>query len=131
MGSWFIEKTGSMKATGSMTRGRRRAMRGTPMATGMKAISNKEKLMARVCIIGPMARSTTVNGPEESKMDMACGGVFSETATWDSGTKAKPMATESISGKMETDTKGHGRTVSSTGKARTFLRTVTSTLATT
>ena len=62
MGSWFIEKTGSMKATGSMTRGRRRAMRGTPMATGMKAISNKEKLMAKVSLSTRMAHSMMETG---------------------------------------------------------------------
>lgn len=60
---------------------------------------------------------------------MVCGGVFSETATWDNGTKAKPMVMECISGKTETDMKDHGQTVSSMGKAQTFSRTVTSTLA--
>ena len=105
-------------------------MRDTQMATGMKVISNQEKLMAKVYTIGPMEKSTTVNGPEESRTDMACGGASSGTAIWDNGTKAKPMAMECISGKMETDTKDLGQTASSTGKARTFLRTVTSTQVT-
>jgi hypothetical protein len=113
-----------------MTRGNKRVMRDILMATGMKVISNQEKLMAKVYTIGPMERSTMVNGQEELRTDMACGGVSLEIATWDSGMKVKLMVMEYISGKMETDMKDHGQTVSSMGKAQIFSRTVTSTLAT-
>jgi len=63
MASWFIEKTGCMKDTGSTTKGKKKATRDIQMATDTKAISNLEKLMEKVSITGPMVRSMTASGP--------------------------------------------------------------------
>ena len=131
MASWSIGKTEFMKDSGSMTKGNKRDMKGTAMATGMKATLRMEKHMEKVCTTGPMVRSMTESGAEESKKATACGEVSSETAIWANGKTVKLMVTESISGKMVIGMKAPGQIASSMAKALTSSRTAMSTRVTT
>lgn len=92
-----------------MTKGKKKAMSDTQTAIGMKVTSKVAKLMAKESTIGPMVRSTTANGAEESRTATACGEAYSATAIWASGKTARHMAMESINGRMATDTKDLGR----------------------
>jgi hypothetical protein len=57
-----------------------------------------------------MAKCMKANGPMGSKKARASGEAFLGTPTSALGKKVKQMATEYISGKMETDTRASGWT---------------------
>jgi len=89
----------------------------------MKASSLQGSRTAKAFTHGPMARSTRENGLVVSKKAREFGKESLATATSGNGTSRKPRAMASISGKMAIDTKESGKTASSMGKGRTFLRT--------
>jgi hypothetical protein len=94
------------------------------MGINTKETSKGAKPMAVVSTIGPMEKYTTVNGIKVSKKDTACGEESLATVISDSGKIVKQMVTESISGRMETDSKDPGKIASSTEKALIYLLTV-------
>ena len=81
-----------------MIKGKRKGMRGTPMAIGMKVTLKVGKHMAKVSITGQMEKSTTENGAEVLKMAMACGEAYSETAIWANGKIVRHMVMVCING---------------------------------
>lgn len=62
---WSIAKTESTRDSGLKTNGRAKAWKSTATPTGMKAISKKEKLTAKVFTTGQTERSMMVNGKTE------------------------------------------------------------------
>ena len=84
--------------------------------------------MGEESTIGPTERSMTVNGKQESKMAMACGGAFLGTATSANGRTARRMAMAFTNGKTATGSRVAGLIVSSMVKVQIYSQTVTSTL---
>lgn len=72
-GSWYIERTDSMKASGSMIRGKAKAWRNTVMETNTKGTLSRARRMAKGSITGLMVKSTMESGKMVSKMATVCG----------------------------------------------------------
>jgi len=81
------------------------------------------KLMGKEFIPGQTVRSTMASGCKDSSKAMESGGDFLTTAILESGRSLRPMATEFILGKTETDMRENGTCVSNMELALTFSRT--------
>jgi hypothetical protein len=108
MESWSTEKTGFMKANGSMITGRARAWKDIAMAINMKAIFIMARLMEKEFITGLMERSMMVSGGMGSRRVMACGEESLAIVISGNGKIVRLMDMEYISGKMEIDMRAVG-----------------------